>query len=79
MGKSGNYLHVQDEADLFASDDFDSGYSPEPESQSRRREHKLQHRHAARQRLDSRQEELWLKQQLNDWGDEFEDAEKRAD
>jgi hypothetical protein len=36
-------------------------------------------RHAARQRLDSRKDDLWLKQQLNDWGDEFEDAEKRAE
>jgi hypothetical protein len=76
MGKSGNYLH-EDEADIFASDDFDSGDSPEPET--RRREHKLPHRHAARQRLDLRKDDLWLKQQLNDWGDEFEDAEKRAE
>ena len=78
MGKSGNYLHEEEGADLFGSDDFDSSESPEPES--RRREHKLQPpRHAARQRLDSRKDELWLKQQLNDWGDEFEAAEKRAD
>jgi hypothetical protein len=76
MGKSGNYLH-ENEVDLLGSDDFDSGDSPEPET--RRREHKLPHRHAARQRLDSRKDELWLKQQLNDWGDEFEDAESRAD
>ena len=77
MGRSGNYLREEDEADLFGSDDFDSD-SPEPET--RRREHKLPHRHhAARHRLDSRREELWLKQQLNDWGDEFEDAEERAD
>jgi hypothetical protein len=75
MGKSGNYLH-EEEVDLLASDDFDSGDSPEPET---RRREKLQPRHAARQRLDSRKEELWLRQQLNDWGDEFEDAEKRAD
>jgi hypothetical protein len=73
MGKSGNF---EDEVELLASDDFDSGDSPEPET--RRREHKLQHRHVARQRLDSRKDELWLKQQLNDWGDEFEDAEERA-
>jgi hypothetical protein len=76
MGKTGNYLQ-EEEVDLLASDDFDSGDSPEPET--RRREQKLQHRHVARQRLDSRRDELWLKQQLNDWGDEFEDAEKRAD
>jgi hypothetical protein len=76
MGKSGNYMHEAVEADYFASDDFESGDSPEPES--RRREHKTPHRHAARQRLDSRKEELWLKQQLNDWGDEFEEGE-RAD
>jgi hypothetical protein len=75
MGKSGNYLH-EDEVDLLGSDDFDSGDSPEPET---RRREKVQPRHAARQRLDSRKDELWLKQQLNDWGDEFEDAEKRAD
>jgi hypothetical protein len=76
MGKSGNYLH-EDEVELLASDDFDSSDSPEPET--RRREKLQPPRHAARQRLDSRKDELWLKQQLNDWGDEFEDAEKRAD
>jgi hypothetical protein len=73
MGKSGNYLH-EDEVDLLG---FYSGDSPEPET--RRREKLQPPRHAARQRLDSRKDELWLKQQLNDWGDEFEDAEKRAD
>jgi hypothetical protein len=76
MGKSGNYLH-EDEVELLASDDFDSGDSPEPET--RRREKLQPPRHGARQRLDSRKDELWLKQQLNDWGDEFDDAEKRAD
>jgi len=76
MGKSGNYLNEEDEVEFVISEDFDPGDSHEPET--RRREHKLPHRDAARQRLDSRKEELWLKQQLNDWGDEFEDAKEHA-
>jgi hypothetical protein len=75
MGKPSNYLHEEDDAEYFGSDDFEAGDSPEPET---RRREKPQPRHGARQRLDSRKEDLWLKQQLNDWGDEFEDAD-RAD
>ena len=74
MGKSPTYLSVEDEGEFFSADDFEaSGDAPEPET--RRREPKIPNRFAARQRLDSRKEELWLKQQLNDWDDEFEDAD----
>jgi hypothetical protein len=68
MAKSTPYLHDEDDTDFFANDDFDSSVNAES---TRKREQKAPTRHPARQRLDSRQEELWLKQQLNDWDDEF--------
>jgi hypothetical protein len=77
MGKPTTYLSDEDEGDFFSADDFDGSDSGEPETTTtRKREHKVPNRHAARQRLDSRKEELWLKQQLNDWGDELEEDER---
>ena len=72
MGKSTTYMNDEEESEYFNADEFEPGETvaePEP----RRREPKPQHRHAARQRLDLRKEDLWLKQQLNDWDDAFED------
>lgn len=72
MGKSTTYMNDEDATEYFNAEDFDAGETvaePEP----RRREPKPQNRYAARQRLDSRKEDLWLKQQLNDWDDAFED------
>jgi hypothetical protein len=77
MGKATTYLNDEEDGEYFNSDDFEPSEStaePEP----RKREPKPQNRYAARQRLDSRREELWLKQQLNDWDDTFEEG-NRAD
>lgn len=73
MGKPNTYLNEEEDGDIFHAEDFDSGADPEP----RKREPKAPHRHAARQRLDSRKEELWLKQQLTDWDDDFDSADLR--
>jgi hypothetical protein len=73
MGKPTTYLNDEDDVEYFNSDDLDSSERA-AEHEPRRREPKPQNRHAARQRLDSRKEELWLKQQLNDWDDGFEDS-----
>jgi hypothetical protein len=75
MAKS-TYLG-DDDNDFFSADDYDSSDGP-VETTHARREPKAHGRHAARQQLDSRKEDLWLKQQLNDWGDEFDDGD-RAD
>jgi hypothetical protein len=77
MGKPTTYLNDEDDADYLGSDDFDSNDGP-AEPETRKREQKLPQRYAARQRLDSRKEDLWLKQQLNDWDDAFE-GDSRAD
>jgi hypothetical protein len=66
-------LNEEDEGDLFSADDFDASDTQDPDT--RKREQKVPHRHAARQRLDSRKEELWLKQQLTDWDDDLVDAD----
>ena len=72
MGKPTTYLNDEDDGDIFHAEDFDSDRA-EPEA--RKREHKTPQRHAAaRQRLDSRNEDLWLKQQLKDWDDDFDAA-----
>lgn len=68
MGKS-TYLDDNDNNDFFPGDDYDSS-DGSGETGGSRREPKGHRRYAARQRLDSRKEELWLKEQLSDWGDE---------
>jgi hypothetical protein len=73
MGKATTYLNDDDEGDVFNADDFEASDAQEPET--RKREQKVPQRHAARQRLDSRKEELWLKKQLTDWDDELKDAD----
>ena len=64
-----------DDSDFFSADDYDSN---DRSVEAPKREAKTHGRHAARQRLDSRSEELWLKQQLSDWGDEFDEADSAA-
>jgi len=71
MGKATTYTSDEDDGDYF-TDDLESGAHAEPEA--RKREPKVPNRYAARQLLDSRKEDLWLKQQLKDWDDELESA-----
>jgi hypothetical protein len=73
MAKS--YLGDDDDSDLFSADDYDSN---DGSVETPKRETKAHGRHGARQRLDSRKEDLWLKQQLSDWGDEFDEGDHPA-
>jgi len=56
-------------------DDFDDegGGHDEVHADHGRREARPGHRDTARHRLDMRQDELWLKQQLADWDEEAYD------
>lgn len=67
MGKS--YLG-DDDGDLDSGDDYDSSDSS---VETPKRDARSHGRYAARQRLDSRKDELWLKRQLDDW-DDFDDG-----
>lgn len=67
-GKS-TFLNDEDE-DFFGADEESQGSHAEHEP--RPRDVKRVHPNAARQRLDSRSEELWLKRQLSDWDESFE-------
>ena len=69
MGKKTSY--IGDDMDDF--DDEHGAGEDETHAEHGRRESRQGHRDTARHRLDMRQDELWLKQQLADWDEETYD------
>jgi hypothetical protein len=73
MGKPTDFLEGDDD---FFTEDGESGSGEQDHKVKEAK--RVHHSRAARQRLDSRSEELWLKRQLSDWDETF-DEEARVD
>jgi hypothetical protein len=71
MAKTTNFL--EEDEDFFSAEE--SGGTEEHETRAKDGK-RSQPSRAARQRLDSRSEDLWLKRQLSDWDDAFEDKSR---